>query len=434
MTNPQVLLSDPNTRGEVLAQLAQTHPGLQAQIAQHPNAYADLLDWISRYGTIEGQAAAAARLQAPPGPIQPVGGYGQPSLPNLPANPVPPSGDKTASKKIFALTIGAVVAVLALVAGGLVWHFVGSKSGEDDENLSAALDQLNASIDTAEESASEAQEAVQELRALVDATDDEALVLTALGTAEDTEAALLEVTVSLERAREVADRAGADSVNTKEMVAEVREVTESLNSSTAHLNESTTRVQEAAGELSASVGKPAEETLQGQEGAAKPQGMDLDQIAAGDYSSVNGVWQNGNGARLEIEGDTIRFYSRWLADAPEPWLIFVGNEAVGGTSEPVGCVNPRIEYSDGALVKTWDCTQAMFSDFSFIPLLEFSPVGIPIHTDVPIEQTGGPAATGLVVPSDENVERIYASTAGYSQATPLEYLDEVSKGVFTRVE
>jgi hypothetical protein len=33
--------------------------------------------------------------------------------------------------------------------------------------------------------------------------------------------------------------------------------------------------------------------------------MNLDQISAGDYSSLNGLWQNAAGAKLTISGDEI---------------------------------------------------------------------------------------------------------------------------------
>lgn len=42
-------MADPSTPGEVLAEIAQAHPDLAAQVAAHPNAYPDLIDWLHRY-------------------------------------------------------------------------------------------------------------------------------------------------------------------------------------------------------------------------------------------------------------------------------------------------------------------------------------------------------------------------------------------------
>lgn len=498
MTDPQNLLSDANTPGEALAELVQSHPDLQAQIAQHPNAYVELLDWLANYGTPEAQTAARARLQAAPSaqPVQPSPSQLQSVQPVQPAQPAqaapsyqpvhpahpvqpqsvqpvrpgeaheppgePSRGDQNqvpepAAKKKLPVVIALLVAAVVLVGGGLVWFLAGNKSTENDENFAAALSVLNQSIETAEKQVGEAQEAVEELRALVDSAEDgeggagdgsedssengakdnseaEALIVTALDVVQETEESLEEVTSSLKDAKEVAISAGEEGAKTEETLTRVREVTETLNASVVHLDEATTHVRETSEELSGTLGTSVETAPKEKDKPDKTQGMNLKQIAAGDYSSVAGVWKNGDGHTLEIEGDTIHYYTHLGHNPSEPVAIFIDNKVIEGADRGRVCVEPLIEDSDGGLVKLWEhCTQDHHLA-EYRPILEFAPVGVPIHTDVPIQMPDGEVLRSSVRPSDETVERIHASIGGYSQATPLEYASEDPDFFFTRVD
>lgn len=61
----QAALNDPSTPPQVLALIAQQHPALRAQVAQHPQVYPELLDWLARLDQ-PGDASAAPE----PEPVQ----------------------------------------------------------------------------------------------------------------------------------------------------------------------------------------------------------------------------------------------------------------------------------------------------------------------------------------------------------------------------
>lgn len=142
-------LADPRTSGDVLAQIAQRHPQLAASIAQHPNVYPDLLDWLATYGpagSVAGASAAPATPASTPEPapvsapaVVPTSAYPGASYPGTSfgaagyaaATPVaattgpvtPPAGPPTApsSSRRLALWVAGGALVGALVVGGVAF-------------------------------------------------------------------------------------------------------------------------------------------------------------------------------------------------------------------------------------------------------------------------------------------------------------------------
>ena len=62
MLDPSREVTDPSTSAERLQQLALEHPELGAQIAEHPNCYQELRQWIAQYAT----PAQSAQVNAAP--------------------------------------------------------------------------------------------------------------------------------------------------------------------------------------------------------------------------------------------------------------------------------------------------------------------------------------------------------------------------------
>jgi len=59
-------VADPTTSGDDLSTIAELQPKLQAEIANHPNAYPGLLNWLDTFGDRTVKAAVAARRRAEP--------------------------------------------------------------------------------------------------------------------------------------------------------------------------------------------------------------------------------------------------------------------------------------------------------------------------------------------------------------------------------
>lgn len=64
ITAARAELDDPDTAAARLMSIAQEHPSLGYQIAAHPNAYPELIEWLSLYGAAAAQQAEAARTTA----------------------------------------------------------------------------------------------------------------------------------------------------------------------------------------------------------------------------------------------------------------------------------------------------------------------------------------------------------------------------------
>ncbi|WP_146339628.1 hypothetical protein [Nesterenkonia sp. NBAIMH1] len=66
---PRAQAQDPSTSAQELYELAASHPEVRPQIAEHPNAYPGLLDWLGSLGDPDVDAALASR--SGPGEDQP---------------------------------------------------------------------------------------------------------------------------------------------------------------------------------------------------------------------------------------------------------------------------------------------------------------------------------------------------------------------------
>ena len=84
--------SDPQTPGQILADIAALRPDLRPAVAANPSAYPGLLEWLGSLGEPAVDAAIAARRPAAPAaPQQPQ--YQQPARPaTAPATALPPQG------------------------------------------------------------------------------------------------------------------------------------------------------------------------------------------------------------------------------------------------------------------------------------------------------------------------------------------------------
>lgn len=108
--------ANPATTDERLAALAAERPDLGAIVAQHPNAYDGLLDWLATYGDENAQRAVAARrspepaASAAPAPVPDSAA----SAPDLAASaPMAPQAGPSA--RAFPISKGLLI---GLVAGG----------------------------------------------------------------------------------------------------------------------------------------------------------------------------------------------------------------------------------------------------------------------------------------------------------------------------
>jgi len=95
---------DPATTGADLAQIVQAQPSLWPLVANHPNAYPDLLVWLRNNGDAATQQVVAAR-QAAQSPLPAAVAFGQPGLPVQPPR-----------KQPVGQWIAAIVAVIVVVA------------------------------------------------------------------------------------------------------------------------------------------------------------------------------------------------------------------------------------------------------------------------------------------------------------------------------
>jgi len=93
-TTALAAVGDPRTPPAMLADIAQTYPDLWVAVAQHPNTYPDLLNWLAGRGNPQVAAAvqaAQARRAAvvPTPPAYPVAAYppGYPGAPGYPGTP-----------------------------------------------------------------------------------------------------------------------------------------------------------------------------------------------------------------------------------------------------------------------------------------------------------------------------------------------------------
>ena len=111
-TTAKLVLGSPSTSPETLTDIARDFPDLQAQVAAHPAASPELLDWLAANGTPEARSTVAARLSA----------TAQPAQAQPPAPPVVPAAepDRRARNVIWLIAILVAAALVVwLLAGPL---------------------------------------------------------------------------------------------------------------------------------------------------------------------------------------------------------------------------------------------------------------------------------------------------------------------------
>jgi len=111
-TTAKLVLGSPSTSSETLADIARDFPDLQAQVAAHPAATPDLLDWLRQYGTPEARAAVAAQPSTTP----------DPSFTPDPPPGIPAPTHKTRNIVLVAAIVAAVALVVWLLADPLAHH------------------------------------------------------------------------------------------------------------------------------------------------------------------------------------------------------------------------------------------------------------------------------------------------------------------------
>ena len=148
-------VSDPTTTADDLASIVECQPELWAQVASHPNAYPELLEWLDEAGDDDVRAAVAAHVetdsrppvprpsqpapQPAPQPVQqpqPVATAPYPAPAQAPvaraANKPPSSAAKTG---LIIVGIVSVVLAIALVLLALIWLPQNKLSTEFDNAL-----------------------------------------------------------------------------------------------------------------------------------------------------------------------------------------------------------------------------------------------------------------------------------------------------------
>lgn len=140
--------SNPATPQARLAELAQSHPELQAAIAANPACYPGLLDWIDSVGDAGAKQAVAAARAGTAAPVASVAAnpFAQPapasSSPFAAAAPVARAPKAPGNRKPLFIGLAAALVVL-LVGGGVAFALFSSKFGgasSPEAAVSKALD------------------------------------------------------------------------------------------------------------------------------------------------------------------------------------------------------------------------------------------------------------------------------------------------------
>jgi len=149
LTQATAAVADPATRGTTLQAIAAKHRSLWADIANHPNAYPDLLDWLAEVGDTEVQAIVDARLNEVAdtdpdltSPVMHKSNFADQSVDDtLPAHP---------GHNRSTIIIGVVVAVsLIAVAVLLVWLFRDGQAPSGESPVTVTVTQTTQPSDTA---------------------------------------------------------------------------------------------------------------------------------------------------------------------------------------------------------------------------------------------------------------------------------------------
>ena len=117
-------VNDPTTPGATLRSIAETRPDLWVQVAQHPNAYSGLLDWLDNFGDDQVRAAVASRrTQDTVSPVAPVL---VPTLLPQPGFTAAPIDTTTEPRKRSTGIVALIVILAAMLVGiaGVLIYFV----------------------------------------------------------------------------------------------------------------------------------------------------------------------------------------------------------------------------------------------------------------------------------------------------------------------
>ena len=263
MSEPSELVANPSTSPEVLGRLAYEHPELQPQIVAHPRVYAELLQWISLYGTPAGKTAAANRLSpTQAGPPPPPGASAtvaptpmladeSPAAQSVPSGALPvPAATATvervgAKTRRFPWAMVAAVVVFALILGAF-WFGPHRAAEETNAELEVAVADLNAAVDAIEQ----ARRQLSTAKAEIDAEDrGRGVSLDGLGTARQSGERSAETTLLLVDARSALAAAEEPGGDKSQVIEEARRVTVELNEHVIVLDEFTEEIRDRTAEL-----------------------------------------------------------------------------------------------------------------------------------------------------------------------------------------
>ena len=112
---------DPRTSAADLALITQAQPGLRAQVAAHPNAYPQLLDWLGEHGdaavkqAVDARQAASSIPAVPPPPPPPAAAY--PPVSEWAHHSTPARVSGTAGSGLSRRMLALIIAVAVVMAG-----------------------------------------------------------------------------------------------------------------------------------------------------------------------------------------------------------------------------------------------------------------------------------------------------------------------------
>ena len=299
--------------------------------------------------------------------------------------------------------IAAAVIIIVASAAAIFWMLRSQPDTALSDDMNQALAGLEASISSAESSVTRAQDAISALSEEATAAGD----LEALSLAEEAGTAASEVEVALENSREVMTAAGALPSPSPEDVQEVTEATTSLGGLADELDEITDSVEGTTEEIK-----------------SRPPKMDLTQIAQGNYSSIEGTWEDAAGNRAEVHASSIDWYQQGELYARLDGLTYIAAK----TTEEV----PAGQAFDGGS-KNW-------ANGGIAWLFEYAPPGVPGRYAaagvVGFFPAGSPIDLGDLAErgaSDESLPRIVWWSNHRSGRNEMGIAEEINNQVMYRV-
>ena len=251
----------------------------------------------------------------------------------VPASVYAPAGgleDPGAKRKKTSLLLALITGGVALlvVVGVVLWLVL---SGGSQEEFDQAMQDLRDTIASSEVSLSRAQEATLELTAEAEVWDDQQ----AAELVVEAESSIVAFEAILNSGKEVLKAAESEAKPSRGMVKELEEATEALDEVVTELDVVTDEVEESVQELQGRM--PV---------------MNLEQIAAGDYSSIAGRWESSQGNYLEVSDSVIDHYENGELYSRLNGLTFT-NMAPGGDA-PVGQAYERYGPQESGTALGWD--------------------------------------------------------------------------------